>query len=146
MMTPFGKLVYLASPYTHPDRKVEKERFRLVAKATGWLLHNTPNLFFFCPIAHSEAVGMVCALPGDWHFWAEFDECLISRCAELWILCIPGWSKSTGVNAERAIAVRLGLPIKFVIPQDDGTYLTIETEPVDPYADAAPSQVASPAS
>ncbi len=128
----FGKMVYLASPYSHADKAVEAERFTAAVKACGWLMNNCPDIqCFFSPIAHSHAISLVCILPGAWQFWAAADEALLSRCSEIWVLCIPGWRTSTGINAEIKIAVKYGLGVKYVIPQEDGTYQITEIEPND---------------
>lgn len=130
-MEHFGKLVYLASPLTHADPAVRLERTVAVARCGGWLMNNRPDVFFFSPITHAHPIAAECSLPYQWEFWAAIDECMISRCEEIWILCIPGFKKSTGVNAEREISLRLGLLCRFVIPQADGSYTVTDTEPED---------------
>lgn len=128
----FGKMVYLASPYTSPDKAVEAERFLAACKACGWLMNNRPDAqMVYSPIAHTHPITLVCTLPGIWQFWAAADEAVLSRSSEIWILCIPGRKKSTGVNAEIKIAQRLALNIQYVIPQEDGSYVVTETEPND---------------
>jgi len=128
----FGKMVYLASPYTHAEKAVEQERFIAATKACGWLMNNHPEVqMFYSPIAHTHPIAQVCTLPGVWQFWAAADETILSRSSEIWILCISGRKKSTGVNAEIKIAQKFGLPVKYVIPQNDGSYVVTETEPND---------------
>lgn len=128
----YGRLVYFASPFTHPDLAVRDERNRAIARACGWFMNNQRDVFFFSPITHATPIAAECPLlPFVWSFWAEIDECMLSRCEEIWVLVIPGFKQSTGVNAERKIAERLGLPCKFVMPQQDGSYLISDTEPDD---------------
>jgi hypothetical protein len=130
MPEPFGKMVYLASPYTNVDKDIEVQRFDLVVAACGWLMtHETGAQMIYSPIAHTHPIARTCTLPGHWEFWAACDKTLLSRCNEIWVFCIPGWTKSTGVKAERKIASDYGLGTKFVVPQADGTYLITETEP-----------------
>lgn len=125
-MEHFGRLAYLASPLTHADPEVRSERTAAVSRACGWLMNNRQDIFVFSPIAHADRIASVCSLPYQWEFWAAIDECMLSRCEEIWVLCIPGFKKSTGVNAERVIAKRLGIPCKFVVPvlHASGTDLT----------------------
>lgn len=130
-MEHFGKLVYLASPLTNADPAVRKERTVAVSRACGWLMSNRQDFFFFSPIAAVDTISREHSLPYKWEFWAALDECMLSRCEEFWILCIPGFKNSTGVSAERVIAARLGLPLRFVIPQPDNTYIVTDTEPED---------------
>lgn len=127
----YGQLVYLASPLTHDDADVRLGRSLAVARACGWLMVNKPEYFFLSPIAYAHLIASECTLPFEWQFWAEIDECLLSRCEEIWVFCLPGFKKSTGVNAERKIAERLGLPCRFVIPQSDSSYAVSDEEPSD---------------
>jgi Domain of unknown function (DUF1937) len=129
MGTHYGRLVYLASPLTHPDAAVRQERTVAVARACGWLMNNRRDVHFLSPVAHGTPVAAECSLPYEWSYWAEIDECWLSRCDEIWVLCIPGFRESTGVNAEREIAARLGLPCKFVLPQAGGSYIIVDMEP-----------------
>src|SRR5271168_2849802 len=130
-MEHYGRLVYLASPLTQADAGVRRERSVAVARAAGLFMTNHRDLHFLSPIAYAHLIASECVLPYEWHFWSEIDECLLSRCEEFWVLCIPGFKKSTGVTAERKIAERLGLPCKFVTPLPDGSYAVSETEPED---------------
>lgn len=127
----FGKLIYLASPYTHKDKAMWTVRFHKVVDCCGWMMNNHRDKYFYSPIAHTHPIAERCTLPIEWEFWANFDECILSRCSEMWILTIPGFSVSTGVKAERKIAERFGLPVRFIIPQADGTYTVSDTEPED---------------
>jgi hypothetical protein len=128
----FGQLVYLASPYTHKDKSKWTERFHAAVDCMGWLMNNIKNgQYFYSPIAHTHPIAERCTLPIEWEFWAHFDECILSRCSEMWILTIPGFTISTGVKAEREICKKFGVPVRFVIPQADGTYAVTDTEPED---------------
>ena len=128
---PVGKLVYLASPYTHEAMSVRIDRFHKNVDCCGWLMSNMKDVFFYSPIAHTHPIAVRCTLPGEWSFWQHFDECILSRCSEIWILSIPGFSRSTGIKAEIEIAVRFHLPVRYVILQNDGTYIVTDTEPED---------------
>jgi hypothetical protein len=123
-----SKLIYLASPYTHTDKAVEDQRNLAVIEAWIWLSNHRPHEFFLSPIAHSHPISRHGGAPGDWHFWAEFDETVISRCDEVWVLAIPGWQKSTGVTAERKLAEGFGKPVRFLIPEGEG-YAVSDTPP-----------------
>lgn len=125
----FGKLVYLASPYTHKDKAVEVQRYEAVLAAWRWLLENNADYHYFVPIipSHQLCVGGR-TLPGDWKFWAAFDSMMISRCDEFWVLTLPGFKESVGVTAERKLAAELGLPIRFLVPNAD-VYNLVKTEP-----------------
>ena len=122
-----GKLVYLASPYT-ADPDTEAARYHAVLRAWRWLIDNNDDFNFFVPVVQSHQLCVAGHLPVEWHFWADFDRTLLSKCEQFWVLCIPGWRESVGVGAERKIAEELGLPTRFLLP-DGGGYLVQEQEP-----------------
>lgn len=124
-MIPIGKLIYIASPYSHPNREVEETRNTAVATATGYLMNAYPELSFFSPICHTHPIATVCKLPGHWEYWKQYDEAMLSRCNELWVLCIDGWETSKGVTAELELAKNLGLRVQHIIPQINGTYAVV---------------------
>jgi hypothetical protein len=134
-----GKLVYLASPYTHKNPAMCEARFVEAVLCCGWMMTHQKDTYFYSPIAHTHPVALRVKLPIEWQFWAAFDECVLSRCSEIWILCSPGWTKSTGVKAERLLAEKFGLPIRFVIvhpenPADsEQRYEVTDVEPEDNY-------------
>lgn len=138
-ITPVGNLVYLGSPYTHKNIAQREARFIEVVFCCAWLMNHMKNKCFYSPIANAHPIATRCSLPGEWEFWADFDECILSRCDEMWILCIPGWTKSTGVKTERQISEKFNIPIRFVIlnPEQSADsperYTLTDTEPEDPY-------------
>lgn len=107
-------LIYLASPYSHPDPEVREKRFRDVCHAAGRLMRL--GLHIYSPIAHSHPIAMQTDLPTSWEFWSAYDEAIISRCSEVRVLTIAGWETSIGITAEIEIANRLGIPVTFEKP------------------------------
>lgn len=108
-------LVYLACPYSSPDRDIRVARFEAVNKMTAVLMNK--GLSVFSPISMSHPIAEQCSLPGDWQFWAKFDTDFISCCNTLYVLTIPGWKESTGVTAEIGIAEKLGIPVIYLDPE-----------------------------
>jgi hypothetical protein len=135
----FGKLVYLASPYTHKNPAICEARFLEAVFCCGWLMVHTKDTYFYSPIAHTHPIAVRVKLPIEWEFWANFDECILSRCSELWVLTAPGWSRSTGVTAEIKIAEKLNLPVRYVIvhpehaADSDLRYEITDVRPEDNY-------------
>ncbi len=125
VMQPKDKLIYVASPYTHTDPAIEDERNISVALATGYLMNHYAALAFFSPICHSHIIARNCNILGQWEYWKHLDEIMISKCDELWVLCLEGWEKSVGVTAEVKYAKELGLEIKYILPQIDGSYVVV---------------------
>ncbi len=104
-------MIYLASPYSHPDTAVREQRFRAACHAAVALLH--AGRVVFSPIAHSHPLAQH-GLPGNWHFWERYDRAFLERCDEVMVLMLDGWQESVGVQAEIRIARELGKPVRFL--------------------------------
>src|ERR1700739_3365873 len=122
---PATRLVYVASPYSHPNRVVEETRNIGVAVAMGYLMNNFADYAFFSPICHTHPIATLCKLPGHWEFWKKYDEAMLSRCDEIWVLCLEGWEQSKGVTAEVNIAKDLGLTVKHILQQVSASYIPV---------------------
>ena len=106
-------MIYLASPYTHPDARVRERRFQEACRASAALLR--AGVVVFSPIAHSHPIANY-GLPTNWEFWERVDREYLARCDLLAVLTLPGWRESVGVQAEIQIAIELGLRIIFLNP------------------------------
>jgi hypothetical protein len=120
------KLVYVASPYSSPDKVTQEIRFLSAVIATGYLMNTYLDTVFYSPISHTHPIATYCKLPGDWSFWKQFDETMLSRCEEVWVLMLDGWQSSTGVTAELGIARENSLPVKYIKPLAGGGYEILE--------------------
>jgi Domain of unknown function (DUF1937) len=118
--------VYLASPYSHADARVVRERYLAAERATAWLLNR--RIWTFSPIVHCHSLAEAYGLPTDADFWRSFNEAMLERSDALWILGIEGWQESRGIIHEADCANRLKLPIKFMSPESN-TSFTISTTP-----------------
>jgi hypothetical protein len=103
-------VIYLASPYSHPDAAVRHERFRAACEMTAAMMRD--GHLVYSPIVHSHPLSEV-GLPGDWAFWAEHNHAMLERADTLAVLRLPGWEQSVGVAAELEIAAALRLPVRF---------------------------------
>ncbi len=106
-------MIYLASPYSHPDAAVREQRFREACRAAAALLRAGHSVF--SPIAYSHAL-VAHGLPSDWSFWERHDREMLTCCEEVVVLAIDGWTESVGVQAEIALAHALGKPLWLVEP------------------------------
>ncbi len=104
-------MIYIASPYSHPDPQVRQERYEAACRAAAQLMRQGHAVF--SPVAHSHGIARY-GLPLDWDFWAEYDLKLLAACDELWVLKLDRWQHSRGVLAEIAAAKTLGKPVRFV--------------------------------
>lgn len=109
--------IYLASPYSHPDRIVRETRYLEAVKAAGRLMKERPGCAVFSPIAHSHMIAEMTRLPGDFEFWQAQDVGYIDLWAtRLAVLKLDGWQESRGVMAEIARAEARGLPVEYLEP------------------------------
>ena len=129
-----GKLVYVASPYSSPDKVQQEIRFLSAVVATGYLMNKFTDLSFYSPISHTHPIATYCKLPGDWAFWKQFDETILSRCNAIWVLCLPGWKESKGVTAELEIANLFALEVMYILSREGGEY-DISPTPHPPQAE-----------
>jgi hypothetical protein len=102
-------MIYLASPYSHPDPTIRDARFRAACIATAALIRDGEAVF--SPVVHCHPLVQY-GLPGDWEFWRQFDSVVLARCDELVVLELDGWDSSAGVEEEIALARDAGLPVR----------------------------------
>ncbi len=105
-------MIYLASPYAHPDPHEMEYRFHRVCEATARLL--LQGEVVYSPIAHNHYLAVNFNLPRTWDFWQNLDLRMIDRADAVWVLQLDGWQKSTGVNAEITYAIQRGIPVLYL--------------------------------
>ena len=115
------KLVYMACPYSHNSpveyiNKIKKgERFRQANIYAANLLNR--GEFVYSPISHCHPLAMAADLPGDWEFWEAYDRAILACCKKLYVLMLPGWETSKGVQAEIKIAIKeFNIPVEYIDP------------------------------
>lgn len=104
-------LIYLATPYSHPNEEVRESRFRAVNIYAAILMRR--GLHIFSPISHTHPIAMAGGLPTDWKFWRDYDYAILSMCCKLIVMKLPGWEESKGIKGEIEIAIDLGIPIEY---------------------------------
>ena len=105
-------LIYLASPYSDPDPAVCERRYQDALQAVS-ALHARGRLAF-SPIVYGHILATSCGGPTDWEAWAALNLEMLARCDLLWVLMIPDWERSKGVQAEIREAERLGIPVRYL--------------------------------
>jgi len=107
-------MIYLACPYSHPNRDIRVARFNAANRAAAALMAQGKHVF--SPISHTHPIAEAGDLPLDWDFWASYDRTILGVCCEVVVLMLDGWKESKGVTAEIAIARELGLSITHMRP------------------------------
>jgi hypothetical protein len=108
---PTNHLIYVSSPYTHSDKKIEEERFEKVEEFTARLLKE--GYFAYSPIVHCHALSRKYKLPTDAKYWENYNLAFLKRCSHLIVLTVEGWTKSKGIAYEIKIAKILAKPISY---------------------------------
>jgi hypothetical protein len=104
-------MIYLATPYSHPDHAVMEARFVRACQLAGALMSR--GEIVFCPIAHTHPIAVQCELPRGWDFWERYDREMLSRASRLIVAQMDGWDVSRGIAGEARIAAELGVPVRY---------------------------------
>nr|BDD48337.1 hypothetical protein 13 [Candidatus Omnitrophota bacterium] len=104
-------MIYLATPYSHPDPKVRAERFQKALKTMARLIKSGHKVF--SPIVQTHLLAQF-RIPTSWNYWGAYDSYFLKQCKELWVLKIDGLETSRGVKAEIRKAKKYGIPIKYI--------------------------------
>lgn len=114
-------LIYLASPYEHPDVDVMEKRYQEVAKAFAVLY--TLGVPTLSPIVYGHNVATLLRLPRGWEFWSGLNKHFEDVCAALLILQLDNWTHSIGVMEERKLFHQQNKPVGYT---DMDTILEME--------------------
>ncbi len=114
--------IYLASPYTalrddgSYDDILMQERYTAVTECFQRLV--SAGLIVYCPITMTHHIDcMHRNLHGERikpDFWYEFDKPFMQYAFQLYVLKLPGWEKSEGLQREIKTAVGRNLPIIYL--------------------------------
>jgi hypothetical protein len=107
-------VVYLATPYTHPDPQVVQIRFKQACRIAGKLVQE--GHIVFCPIAHTHPIAIHNPeMPQfDSSYWLKFDEYFLRHSDLMIIAPLEGWKESKGVEKEFEMARNHGIPVQFM--------------------------------
>lgn len=109
-------IVYLATPYSHPDPKVRVQRYEAVTRHAAKMV--AEGLVVFSPITMTHPIEVLGETdPAPTEYWIAFDEPFMDACAEAVVLMLPGWESSRGVAREIAHFTAQSKPILFVEPE-----------------------------
>jgi hypothetical protein len=116
---PGKKRIYLASPYSArlkngtPDEVTMYQRFLQVCHVAGQIMEHDHHVVF-CPIAHSVPIADTMDNHLDADFWLGQDEPFLNWADEMWVLMLPGWETSKGIEREIHMAQVMGKPILYL--------------------------------
>jgi len=105
-------MIYLASPYTHEDQRIQLQRYVDVLEAKCRLLNMGINVY--SPIACWHVAAEMNDLAPGYKTFQKHDEEMILLCERFNILCLPGWSESVGIAEEMKFAILHGKLIEYL--------------------------------
>lgn len=91
-------MIYLASPYSHPDPDVVDARYVKTLIVAAGLMRK--RRWVFSPIVHCHQMMTLLSMPSDFEYWREYNYHMLIRADDLMVLTLPGWTNSRGVQAE----------------------------------------------
>ena len=105
------KTVYLAGPYSG----MEEKSFRCLTYLAGRLMN--AGYVVFSPVTHCHPIAQsVREMPKEHEFWMRQDLPFLAWADELWVLTLPGWEESRGVQQEIRTAQSYGMTIRYPKP------------------------------
>jgi len=107
-------MIYLASPYSHPDSAIRRERY--AAALLYCKRQMSVGQVIFSPIVYGHQFATAFSLPTDHNYWQGFNERVLIPCNQVHVLALPGHTESEGIRAERAFAEAYGISILVVQP------------------------------
>ena len=107
-------MIYLASPYSHPDPAVQLARYQ---KAMEYCVHAATerNEIIYSPIMHWHVASYQYNLPTDAQYWKYQNESLILHCSSIRVLMLDGWRESIGVQEEIGFAGLRLIPVHYTV-------------------------------
>lgn len=109
---PESELIYLATPYNHPNFANRYLRFATVTKAAAELV--AAGYHVYSPITHNHPVAESNVLPLAADYWTPFNRRILAICQRLIVLQQPGWRESLGVQAELTFAEENNIPVSYM--------------------------------
>ncbi len=106
-------LVYLAAPYSHPDKNVVQERIKQFCAVDAHLSRS--GIFTVSPLL-KHLVLQHETLPSDWNYWKDYSYELLARCEKMVVIRMDGWKDSVGIKAEIEYCNMTSIPIEFIDP------------------------------
>lgn len=102
-------MIYLASPYSHPNRTIRARRFTMTRDFLFEQMKTTPAIFSPIVYCHQFARDMQAAV--DHESWKGLNDDMLNLMSALWVLKLPGWDESLGVRYEIARATQRNVEI-----------------------------------
>jgi len=109
-------MIYLASPYRHPDPDMVRRRVKLTSFAVIKLAQR--GFPIYSPVIHGHAIDMEGRrsrrpVPSD-QYWLDHGIEMLELCGEMWVLMLAGWQDSEGIKGELAACDKRRLNVLYL--------------------------------
>lgn len=105
-------MIYIAAPYSHPEKIVRKMRYLAVVAYARRLL--AENRMPFSPVIHCRPIAENFSFAEDFASWRPYCLHMLEFAKEMHVLNMTGWNDSLGVTAEIHHATMLNIPVRHV--------------------------------
>lgn len=101
--------VYVASPYSHSDKDIMTARYKLNEFASAYWTWQ--GCCVYSPLIHFHKMAKHYKMPTSFDFWNKNNYSMLRHAEKVFVLELPGWTRSIGLNAECDIANMLHIDI-----------------------------------
>ena len=110
-------MIYVASPYTHPDPAIRQERYEQVRDFCARVqpMFNDP---LYSPIVHWHDAAVCNEMPTEAEFWWRHNSQMLDLSKMLIVYAIEGYGDSVGVTQEVNYAMDKGLKLEYYNPSE----------------------------
>lgn len=92
-------MIFISSPYSHPDPWVREDRYYQVGTFAAHM-EVVRGVTVYSPIAMWHVLAKEHKMPTDFAFWRRHNHHMLGLAAGLWVLKLDGWENSVGVADE----------------------------------------------
>jgi hypothetical protein len=105
-------VIYLASPYSHSNKQIEQLRYEAVSKVCARLARSGAHVY--SPIAHWHPIAISYRMPTNHLYYKDMNKEMITLSSGVWILMLPEWNESKGVQEEIKFAQSIGRKVTYI--------------------------------
>ena len=105
-------MIYIASPYSHPDPMIRSWRYYKALEYTGHCIK--AGEVVFSPIVYGHYLALAGFAYTDHESWIDFNETILEVCSSMRVLTLPGWRESLGISHEIDFCYKNNIPMSEV--------------------------------
>jgi len=105
-------MIYIAAPYSHPDKDVVHSRMEMIYHVMGQLTKDGHHVV--TPLFMHEIVKRNSGMPEDYVFWENYCLNMLKRCDKMIVLRLAGWDTSRGVAEEIKFCGKMNIPVEYI--------------------------------